>query len=153
MNFNTYRMVQNLEPHPYGHYFALESWCVQAGLRLVCHDSIRLLTDKQKHDQPRDATAAAALKRILATRFYSSDELLEEFAHDASSLWFSAATYISGMILPERCYLPGVDRWAAVAGFSPLSGAYGGISLYRWVKPKLMHQQISLKEGKLLDLE
>ena len=150
-------MMQNLEPHPYGHYFALESWCAQAGLRLVCHNSIRLIPHMREHirahGQPRDATAATCMKRILETRFYSTEELLEEFAQDASALWFSAATYISGLVLPEKCYIPSVDRWAAVAGFSPLSGAYGGVSLYKWVKPKLVRQQISLNEGKLLDLE
>ncbi len=149
--------MQTLEPDPYCDFFALESWCAQAGLRLVCHNSIRLIPDMREHiklhGQPRDEKAAACMKRILETRFYSTEELLEEFSQDVSSLWFSAATYISGLVLPERCYMPSVDRWAAVAGFSPLSGVYGGISLYKWIKPELVHQQISLKDGKLLDLE
>jgi hypothetical protein len=146
-----------LEPHPYGDFFALESWCSQAGLRFVCHNSIRLIPDMREHlkqhGQPRDEAAAACMKRILETRFYSTEELLEEFSQDATALWFSAATYISGLVLKENCYMPSVDRWAAIAGFSPLSGVYGCISLHKWIKPKLVPQQISLKNGKFLDLE
>jgi hypothetical protein len=149
-------VMHPLEPHPYGDFFALESWCSQAGLRLVCHNSIRLIPDMREHikqhGQPRDETAAACMKRILETRFYSTEELLEEFSPDATSLWFSAATYISGLVLQEKCYMPSVGRLAAVAGFSPLSGVYGGISLYKWINPKLVRQEISLK-GKFLDLE
>jgi len=46
-----------------------------------------------------------------------------------------------------------VDRWVAVAGFSPFSGVYGGISLYKWVKPKLVHQKIGIKNGTIFDLK
>jgi hypothetical protein len=106
----------------------------------------------KQHGHPRDETAAACMKRILETRFYSTDELLEEFSQDGTSLWFSAATYISGLVLKEERYMQSVDRWAAVAGFSPLSGTYGCISLYKWINPKLVSQDIRLK-GKFLDLE
>lgn len=146
-------VMHSLELHPFGDYFALEAWCATAGLRLVCHQSMRFLLGRHTPVEPRDAAVAACRARILQTRYYSSDELLEEFGEDASVLWLSSATSISGMLLPERYYVPSADRWAAVAGFSALSGAYGGISLYKWIAPKFAHQNISLKGGRLLDLK
>ena len=145
--------MQIIKPHAYGDFFALETWCSERGLRLVCHTSIRLITDKKIKCTPRNTQAAAHLQKIQALRFYSTDELIKEFAQDSSVLWFSAASYISGMILREASYMPSVDRWSAVAGFSAFSGAYGGISLYQWIKPKLVRQEMTHQRSMLLNLE
>ena len=142
-----YIMTIQLKTAFYKDYFALDSWCLQRGLTIACHISIKTLITNYADRYPEDPDVAPYVDRAAQIRFSKNEDLLANSAQDDSVLWLSVAASICGMALPLKFYESSVDRWVAIASCSAFNGGYWGIKLHKWIKPKLEDQSFAFVEG------
>jgi hypothetical protein len=142
-------IANSVKTHFYKDYFVLESWCAEKGCVPVCDYSVRAFVASLADRYPEHPAVAPYLDRVKTIRYFSTEEIQQKFSNDPSSFWLTCGTPF-GLCLPKSILESSVERWVGIVGASIFNYGYAGITIYRWIKPELVSQNLRFFEGTLI---